>query len=334
MGSMDAETVQFLDDAFERSIKDHMSITREDIVRMLSLDPESEECEYMGKKARELARKRSGNKASVGTAFGLDYRACKASCNYCSFGERWGLMDGFDIEMSPEEIIGLMKSQISRGYRKFTIRTTECYPVDRLCGLAKTIHSEIKEKFMLGVNTGELSPEDLVKLHEAGYNSAYHTLHLREGIDTPFSPPVRLRTMKNISDSEMKLSSSIDPIGSEHTDDEIADVLITIREFDPVSICSMKRINPKGTPVGDIPEVSDLRIAQIAAVIRFASGRNVSAVPPNRKAMEWGANETSVGTGANPRDSKHNPSSIGEWRFNHDDVRKMFIECGYDIAGN
>ena len=331
---MDADTVRFLDDAFERSMKDHMSITKDDIIRMLSLDPESEECEYMGKKARELAGKRSGNKASVGTAFGLDYRACKASCNYCSFGERWGLMDGFDIEMSPEEIIELMESQMSRGYRKFTIRTTEYYPVDKLCKLAETIRSKVKGKFMLGVNTGELSPEDLVKLHDAGYNSAYHTLHLREGIDTPFSPSVRLRTMKNIADSEMKLSSGIDPIGSEHTDEEIADVLVTTREFDPMSICSMKRINPKGTPVGDIPEVSDLRVAQIAAVIRFASGHNVSAVPPNRKAMEWGANGTSVGTGANPRDSVHDPSTIGKWRSDHDAVKQMFIECGYEIGGN
>ena len=40
---MDADTVRFLDDAFERSMKDHMSITKDDIIRMLSLDPESEE---------------------------------------------------------------------------------------------------------------------------------------------------------------------------------------------------------------------------------------------------------------------------------------------------
>ena len=52
----------------------------------------------------------------------------------------------------------------------------------------------------------------------------------------------------------------------------------------------VKRINPKGTPIGDLEEVSDARIAQIAAILRIATkARNVSAVPPNSLAMRWGA---------------------------------------------
>ena len=89
---MDQKAAETIDALFEKSRNDPFSITGEDIVWMLSLDPASEECNYMGLKARELARER-GNIGSIGTPFGLDYRPCKASCRYCSFGERWGLMD-------------------------------------------------------------------------------------------------------------------------------------------------------------------------------------------------------------------------------------------------
>ena len=325
---MRQEDIDFIEDVYRRSESDPFTITREDILRMLSFDPESDEMEYLGRKARELARKK-GNTGSIGVAFGLDYRPCSASCNYCSFGEKWGLMKD-DYEIPVEDIIEMIKERLSKGYKKFTIRTTEYYSIDKLCEIGKAIRSAVKERFMLSVNTGELSPEDCEKLYQAGYNSAYHTLHLREGKDTMFAPEERLATMRNIKNSKLRLTCGVDPIGIEHTDEEIADIILTLREFEPVSLCSMKRINPKGTPVGDLAEVSDSRIAQIAAILRISTRcRNISAVPPNRKAMEWGAGGTSVGTGANPRDSVHDHSTVGKWRFDQSKVAEMMKEAGY-----
>ena len=125
----------------------------------------------------------------------------------------------------------------------------------------------------------------------------------------------------------------MDPLGVEHTDEEIADLIIVLREFEPVSLCSMKRINPKGTPVGDLEEVSDKRVAQVAAVLRISTkARNISAVPPNRLAMKWGAGGTSIGTGANPRDSKHDHTTVGKWRFDRGSVVEMLRAEGYDLA--
>jgi hypothetical protein len=49
------DTVAFIDDCFERSLKDPFSVTVGDMERLLSLDPDSDECAYLGSKARELA---------------------------------------------------------------------------------------------------------------------------------------------------------------------------------------------------------------------------------------------------------------------------------------
>ena len=326
---MDRETKSFIDLMFEKSKEDPFTVSRDDIIRMLSMDPSSEEFGYLGSKARELARIR-GNLGSVGIAFGLDYRPCKGNCVYCSFGEKWGLMND-DYEIPVDDLISMISERFSKGFRRFTIRTTEYYSIDRLCEIAKEIRSRVPGKYGLSVNTGELTAEDCEKLYQAGCNGAYHTLHLREGKDTVFPPETRLRTMRAIKESKLNLSVGVDPIGIEHTNEEIADLIIALREFEPVSICSMKRINPKGTPVGDLEEVSDLRIAQVAAVLRFATGsRNVSAVPPNRIAMRWGAGGTSIGTGANPRDSVHDHSTVGKWRFDQFTVANQQILEGYD----
>ena len=134
---MEQETKTFIDAMFEKSKEDPFAVIRDEIIRMLSMDPSSEEFEYLGSKARELARIR-GNVGSVGIAFGLDYRPCKGNCVYCSFGEKWGLMED-DYEIPVDELVAMISERFSKGFRRFTIRTTEYYSVDRLCEIAREI---------------------------------------------------------------------------------------------------------------------------------------------------------------------------------------------------
>ncbi|MGN1045244.1 MAG: DUF5714 domain-containing protein [Candidatus Methanomethylophilaceae archaeon] len=327
---MDAETVRFIDEAYGKAMEDTDLLTKEDLVRMLLLDPDSDECAYLGSKARGIARVKAKNKANISTAFGIDYQPCAASCRYCSFGSEWGLISG-QYFMPDETIIALIRDRIAHGYRKFTLRTTEYYDIDRLCELGRRIRKEVGGDYLLSANTGELDAEQCAALKSAGFNSAYHTLHLGEGKDTRFDPETRVATMRAIEASELNLTVGIDPLGIEHTAEEIADRIMFLRTFDIKSMCSMKRINPKGTPVEDLEEVSDRRVAQVAAVIRFATDGMVSAVPITRLAMDWGANGASIGTGANPRDDTHDIHDIGTWRYDHDAVRLMFRDAGYDI---
>ena len=56
---MDRLTKEFADDVFERSKADPFTVTRDDILGMLSMDPESEDFEYLGSKAREFTRIRA-----------------------------------------------------------------------------------------------------------------------------------------------------------------------------------------------------------------------------------------------------------------------------------
>ena len=326
---MDKAVKELIDAAKDANLNGEL-VSGNILLRFLELDPESEECEYLGLAARYIAEIRHDNKARLGSSIGIDLAPCTMNCRFCSLGEEWGLVKGTYV-LSDNDMIHLIKDVISKGYSQFTIRTTEFFSIDELCRLAKKIRKEVPGAYGLGANTGELTPDDAWRLFEAGFTGAYHTIRLGEGRDTPFDPNVRIATMRSISGSPLLLNCGIDPIGIEHTNEEIVEKLELFRTMNVAGVCTMRRINVKGTPFEGTPEVNDMRMAQIAAVVRMASGGKwtVAIHPPILKAMEWGANTTAVETGAVPRRDKH---AFGAWSFEHDVIRNMFLEAGYDMG--
>ncbi|MFA7149573.1 MAG: hypothetical protein WC067_00980 [Candidatus Methanomethylophilaceae archaeon] len=327
---MDREMEKLINEAKETCLNGQ-PIRRRTLLRLLELDPESEECKYLGRSAREVSDAVSKNIAAVGSSVGIDLVPCSMSCSFCALGKKWGLIDK-EYVLSDETVIDLIRDVYLRGYGKFTLRTTEFYDLEKLCNLGRRIRTEIPGNYILTVNTGELTLSMAECLHSAGFDAAYHTLRLRESIDTPIRPETRIATMKAIRKSGLMLGCGLDPVGIEHTNEEIVDRLELFRTLGPMSVCVMKRINVKGTPVGDMEEVSNERIAQIVAVTRIAGGgiwTNVAVHPPILKGLEWGANIVTVETGANPRKDKHD---VGTWEiFDQETAKGMLIDAGYNV---
>ena len=303
---MDPKTVELIDRAKDKAMKDE-DLTREELIGLIDIDPDSEECDYLGKAAREVKRKNTGDIAHIGTSIGLDLRPCPMSCKFCSLGEKWGLIDG-EYELSDDTVMGILDYILGKGFNKVTLRTTEFYPIERLCEIAKKLRAKYGQLFGMSANTGELTPEKAKMLKEAGFNGIYHAIRLREGIDTPLSVETRIATIKAAQSAGLRVSSGIDPIGVEHTSEEIADLIMLYRELKVDGMCTMKRINIPGTPLEGVPEISERRLAQITAVNRLAGGSRwtVATHPITRLGLEFGADHVSVETGANPRDNNLN----------------------------
>jgi len=304
------------------------SIDRDTIVRLLAIDPDSEECEYLGRAARDVARRNSGNRARVGTSIGLDLCPCSASCQFCALGEEWGLVGGVSC-IDDDKIVELIRSKIGQNIFQFTLRTTEYYDLEHLISLAERIRREVPGDYFLTANTGELTLDDAKRLKAAGFTGAYHVPRLGEGRYTPFTIEERLETIRNIKKAGLILSTGLDPIGPEFTDEELADRIILLRSLEPMGICTMRRESVKGTPLGDMPEISDRRLAQIAAVIRLSFKGNVAVHPAVQKAFDWGANNAAAEIGASPREEK---SDMDEWLYCHKDIEDMMIKAGYDLG--
>lgn len=306
-------------------------IGRDAVIALLSLDPFSEDCRALGEAARRAASRLCGDRAIVGSSIGLDLAPCKMSCRFCSLGEAWHVF-GDTYVMSDGEVIDLIRDSLERGFTKFTIRTTEFYDIDELCRLRRRISEEVPGDYLISANTGELDPEKARKLKEAGYSGVYHAIRLREGIDTPIPVATRIATVKAAQGAGLFVAAGIDPIGIEHTNEEIADLIELYRELKPSAVCTMKRINVKGTPVGDMEEIGDMRLAQITAVNRLAGAgvwRNVAVHPVTEQAIRWGANSVALEVGANPRDDRYDGrkwSIVGQEK-----AADMFREAGYTV---
>lgn len=307
-------------------------LDRDSIITLLEIDPDSQACEALGKAAREVASVICKDRAYLWAAIGLDYRACHMSCDYCSLGEEWGLVTE-ETEFTDEEVLDLIKQFVNQGVRWIVLRTTQYYSLDKAIELSKKIKENVKGEYELGLNVGEFDDDLAKRMRDVGLEFIYHTLRLREGIDTRFNPAERLATLDAVNKSALNLVSLVEPLGVEHTNEEIADTFLTAMKYGATVTGCMERIPVKGTPLGKYPAISEKRLAQVIAVTRLAAGFHAPDICVHRAselAMEWGANVTVVETGAIPRDTCC--SSKGEWRgFDPSTAKKWFRSKGYEV---
>lgn len=301
------------------------------LVEMLEIDPASHDADYLGRKARQLAKEVVANKGKIWASIGIDYQTCPMNCDFCSFGEEWNLFQGRH-EWTDEEVIDQVRKYVSEGASWITLRTTQYYGIDRLNTLAGKVRQEVPGDYGLVANTGEFGRLKAKEMIDAGIDTVYHTLRLGEGVSTKFNPEDRIDTLKAVEDADLSLAYLVEPIGPEHTNQEIVEIFKKGLEHGAVLSGAMARVAIKGTPLEEKGELTVERLAQIVAVTRLGAGTNAPDIcvhPPSKQAVEWGANVVVVETGAVPRAEKE---CCGDWdRFDSKKAKAWFEEAGYEI---
>ena len=328
---MDASLTALIDKMKSKAMKNQRQ-DRTDILTLLSMDPTCEESKYLAAAAKEVAFESTGRKSRVGISIGLDYAPCTMNCTFCSLGEKWGLVEG-SYTLPIDMVVKMVDTYVKEGYYQFVLRTTEFFDNEQLASYARAIRSKVKGRYILVANTGEQTLESAKNLKDAGYNAVYHTVRLGEGVDTGFSIEERLESIYNSKKAGLLVSCGLDPIGPEHTNEEIADKLELYREkIDPVAVCTMKRVAVKGTPKYPLGEISKERHLQLIAVVRMAMGKKsmVPMHPLNEDGLDWGCNHMSVEIGANPRDD--DMKNVKWYPFPPEEAKEMMIRKGFEIG--
>ncbi|WP_295638708.1 helix-turn-helix transcriptional regulator [uncultured Mailhella sp.] len=322
----------FMQDVRKRALNGGIP-RRDEVVRLLSYAPDSPQAAYLGRLARQTARDVAGNRAGVWAAVGVDCAPCSMSCAFCAFGESWGVVKEAH-EWSVERIADTARRFALAGASWVVLRTTEHYGAERLSALAAAVRAHVPSTCALVANTGQMSVDEIRRLGEAGVKVMYHALRLGEGRDTPFDPAGRRLALGRIREAGMELAHLVEPLGPEHGNEEIADVLLTALHAGARVCGVMARSNVPGTPFEGQDAVSDARLALVASVVRLCGGRNTPYVcvhPPVSLAVERGANVVVVETGAIPRDRKE---AGAEWRgFSMKDAVSLLARHGYEVGG-
>lgn len=306
-------------------------LSKDEICALLQIPENSPDCDLLGAAGHEVAKAVCNDDAFLWAALGLDNNPCDMDCKFCSLGEKWGLNDD-KISLSYDDIVEHVKNYAADGIRWIVLRTTEYYSFEELAELIKKIKEEVPGEYEIGLNTGELDPDNIGVLYLNGCTFAYHALRLKEGSDTKFDPAVRVATLNNIGTSAMDLVSLVEPIGEEHSNEEIADLILNMMDVGASVSGAMARIPVDGTPLSHIPQISDRRLAQIIAVCRLAFGHEIADIcvhPCSETAIKWGANVTVIERGVNPRDVDHNENN---WKgFTADKAKQWFEKYGYKV---
>ncbi len=306
-------------------------LSREDLVRLLSYPPDSHESYRTMAEANRISKELTGARAEVHAQFALNLSPCPCNCAFCSFAQKSGVFTE-EFKISPVEAVANAKQFEADGANAIYVMTTAQYPFERFIEVSQELRRKLKPETTLVANIGDQSLRNARRLKDTGYAGVYHALRLREGADTTISPDQRKKSIRNFQEAGLKVGTCVEPVGPEHTIEEIAELILFTGSFHPFYSGAARRISIPGTAMAQKGMISELRMAQIVAVTRLGVPREVTGNcthEPCTLGAVAGANLFWAEVGANPRDTKaKTEEGRGETVRS---CRTLFKESGWDI---
>jgi biotin synthase len=281
-------------------------LSRKEIEYLLGVDPHSMEGGFIMTAANSIMRTASKGKAEVHAQIGLNLSPCPNDCSFCAFAAKNGVFKDRK-ELSMEETVQSALCAEADGANAIFLMTTHDYPFSKYIAISREVKSKLKPDTVMIANIGDFGYEEGKQLKEAGYTGIYHAVRMGEGRDTQIAPETRLNTMRAAHDAGLLIGTCVEPIGPEHSVDEIAEKILIGREMNPCYSGAMRRINIPGSELERYGMISQYRLAFLVAVVRLAMGRNLignCTHEPNLLGATAGANLFWAEVGTNPRDTE------------------------------
>ena len=304
---------------------------KEDCAYLLRLPAESLEASILMAAADAVSRRRFGNNALLLGQIGIDTAACPGNCGFCVFGKDHTSMP--TSRLSLDEICQRAHAFADAGdlYALFLMTMHE-FDLDRLLEVIPAVRKEMPSHTQIVVNIGDFDPAQARQIRHAGAHGAYHVCRLREGTDTALDPEARKRTFRVIKDAGLDFYYCCEPIGPEHSAEELVEQMFLGIEYGCFQHAAMRRVYVPGVPLGRNGQITERRLAQIVAVVTLAAlgcpeTTNIAVHEPNLLGLAAGANVVYAETGANPRDAK--ADTAGNRGLDMAACRKMLYEAGF-----
>lgn len=273
----------------------------------------------------------TGGIAEIHAQIGLNASTCGKDCLFCSFARINDVRKGI-YELPVEDVLEYAKLYVEEGANLILLLTTASYRFAKLIEMVQAVREVIPADLPLLVNTGDMSLDQAKQLKAAGVQGAYHAVRMREGVDTTIPVETRLQTFANMREAGLKLSTCVEPVGPEHTPEEITEATFRCMSCDPMTSGVGKRVAVPGTKIFERGAHTELANANMVAIYRLAAGLdyklNCSANTPLTAAS--GANLGWAEVGTNPRDlvqrtEKGGRGSNVAW------MRRMYESAGWTV---
>jgi len=313
-----------------RKSQDGFQPTEDELLFLLGLRPDSPEAYLVMAEANRISTELTGNRAEVHAQLALNLAPCPANCRFCSFARINGVFRE-ETRISPEDAVAYARQFEQDGANAVYVMTTATYPFDLFLEISREVRKNLRPETILIANVGDQSLEHARKMKDAGFAGVYHALRLREGIDSGLSPEKRKESIRNFQEAGLGVGTCVEPVGPEHTNEELVDRILFTASINPAYSGSARRIPIPGTEMARLGTITELRMAQIVAVTRIGMPRTVlgnCTHEPCTLGGLGGANLFWAEAGANPRDvQEKTEEGRGETVAG---CRTIFAECGWE----
>ncbi|HMK49967.1 MAG TPA: radical SAM protein [Thermodesulfovibrionales bacterium] len=285
---------------------DGIPLKKEEIAALFEIPIFSEESAMILAASRKKSEKASNSLAEVHAQVGLNIAPCPKNCSFCAFAARNKVFHE-KIEIPVEEAVQKARQFETDGANAVFVMSTADYPFEKFIETSQEIRRSLLPGTVLVANVGDFTGEQARKLKTAGFSGIYHAVRLGEGRDTGIQVKTRLETFRNAKEAGLLLGTCVEPVGNEHTVDELVEKTIITRDSNPVFSGSARRIPIPNTKAAEYGIVSEAKMAHILAVVRLALGIEVAGNcthEPNVIGAAAGANLLWAEAGSNPRDTE------------------------------
>jgi biotin synthase len=281
-------------------------LTAEEIASLFKVPLFSEESGMIIAASRKKSESASSGLAEVHAQVGLNIAPCPKNCVFCAFAAKNKVFKE-RIEISANEAIEKAKQFETDGANAVFVMSTADYPFEKFIEISREIRKSLHSETILVANVGDFTKEQAKKLKDTGFSGIYHAVRLGEGRDTNIQVETRLVTFRNAREVSLSLGTCVEPVGNEHSVEELVEKTIITRDANPVYSGSARRIPIPNTKMAEYGIISEARMAHILAVVRLALGYEIPGNcthEPNVIGAAAGANLLWAEAGSNPRDTE------------------------------
>jgi biotin synthase len=305
-------------------------LTKEQAVGLMRAANGSAEFFAVAALADEMSRREFKNRGFVFAQIGLNAEPCSCNCAFCSMAADWYAMES-QWRKTADEAVAEATILLAEGIDDLFLMTTADFPMSEYLDIARRIKAILPAGVRLVANIGDFGAAEADLLKEAGFTGVYHIRRVGEGRDTPFDPVARLRTLDIAARSGLELYYCVEPVGPEHTYEEIADEMLRARSYGVGSMAVMRRIPVPGTPLYAKGQISAVELMKLAAVARIVTRptRSMNAHEPIQMSLIGGVNQLYAEVGANPRDNVSNTEK--NRGANVAGIRRQLADAEYEV---
>ena len=281
---------------------DMVFLTRTEALRLMRVPLHTAECYALMETANRMSRDCFSSKGENHFHIGLNVEPCPLDCDFCSLAAKAGIFTG-KTEFSIEQVISWSKQAEEQKADGLNLMTTGTYSFERLLEIGAILSREVSVPLI--ANTRDISHREGEALLEAGFVAAYHAVRLGEGVVTPLSPEKRIKTLQVLRDVGLFWANCIEPVGPEHTAEELVDLMFLARDYGATYSGVMRRINFPGSPMEPFGMITELEMARLVAISRLIMADVPAAHcthEPHAASLMAGANLFFPEVGASPRD--------------------------------